>query len=385
MDLFEYQGKQYFARFGIPVSPGGVAETVDEAVAQAERVGYPVVVKAQVLIGGRGKAGGIKLADSAAAVRTHASAILGMDIRGHTVQRLWIERASDIAHEDYASFTLDRGARKHLGMVSARGGVDIEQVADEDPGAIARLHVDPVDGLSPVNARELVEQAGLDLEARDGAVDILTKLYQCFVEGDADLVEINPLVLTPDGRVHALDAKVSLDNNAEFRHPEWQDYRATEVLDERERLARSKGLQYIGLTGSVGIIANGAGLAMSTLDVVNQVGGSAANFLDIGGGADANVMANALEVINTDPNVRSILINIFGGITRGDEVANGIVRALERVHITSPIVIRIDGTNAEEGRAILKAHASEQLTSQPTMLDAARMAVQLANATGVRA
>jgi len=270
-------------------------------------------------------------------------------------------------------------------MVSARGGVDIEQVADEDPGAIARLHVDPVDGLSPVNARELVEQAGLDLEARDGAVDILTKLYQCFVEGDADLVEINPLVLTPDGRVHALDAKVSLDNNAEFRHPEWQDYRATEVLDERERLARSKGLQYIGLTGSVGIIANGAGLAMSTLDVVNQVGGSAANFLDIGGGADANVMANALEVINTDPNVRSILINIFGGITRGDEVANGIVRALERVHITSPIVIRIDGTNAEEGRAILKAHASEQLTSQPTMLDAARMAVQLANATGVRA
>ncbi len=385
MDLFEYQGKQYFARFGIPVSPGGVAETVDEAVAQAERVGYPVVVKAQVLIGGRGKAGGIKLADSAAAVRTHASAILGMDIRGHTVQRLWIERASDIAHEYYASFTLDRGARKHLGMVSARGGVDIEQVADEDPGAIARLHVDPVDGLSPVNARELVEQAGLDLEARDGAVDILTKLYQCFVEGDADLVEINPLVLTPDGRVHALDAKVSLDNNAEFRHPEWQDYRATEVLDERERLARSKGLQYIGLTGSVGIIANGAGLAMSTLDVVNQVGGSAANFLDIGGGADANVMANALEVINTDPNVRSILINIFGGITRGDEVANGIVRALERVHITSPIVIRIDGTNAEEGRAILKAHASEQLTSQPTMLDAARMAVQLANATGVRA
>jgi len=385
MDLFEYQGKQYFARFGIPVSPGGVAETVDEAVAQAERVGYPVVVKAQVLIGGRGKAGGIKLADSAAAVRTHASAILGMDIRGHTVQRLWIERASDIAHEYYASFTLDRGARKHLGMVSARGGVDIEQVADEDPGAIARLHVDPVDGLSPVNARELVEQAGLDLEARDGAVDILTKLYQCFVEGDADLVEINPLVLTPDGRVHALDAKVSLDNNAEFRHPEWQDYRATEVLDERERLARSKGLQYIGLTGSVGIIANGAGLAMSTLDVVNQVGGSAANFLDIGGGADANVMANALEVINTDPNVRSILINIFGGITRGDEVANGIVRAIERVHITSPIVIRIDGTNAEEGRAILKAHASEQLTSQPTMLDAARMAVQLANATGVRA
>jgi len=302
-----------------------------------------------------------------------------MDIKGHTVNRLWIERASDIKREYYASFTLDRGARKHLGMVSARGGIDIEQVAAEDPAAITRLHIDPARGLTNDEARKLVDDAGLDQEARPGAADILKKLYRCFVEGDADLVEINPLVLTPDGRVHALDAKVSLDNNAEFRHPEWQEYKATEVLDEREQLARSKGLQYIGLTGSVGIIANGAGLAMSTLDVVNQVGGSAANFLDIGGGADANVMANALEVINTDPNVRSILINIFGGITRGDEVANGIVQALERVKITSPIVIRIDGTNADEGREILKAHASDHLISRPTMLEAARTAVELAN------
>jgi succinyl-CoA synthetase beta subunit len=270
-------------------------------------------------------------------------------------------------------------------MVSARGGVDIEQVAAEDPGAIARLHIDPVEGLSEQDARQLVERAGLDEQARDGAVDILQKLYRCFVEGDADLVEINPLILTPSGRVHALDAKVSLDNNAEFRHPEWAEYRATEVLDERERLARSKGLQYIGLSGSVGIIANGAGLAMSTLDVVNQAGGSPANFLDVGGGADADVMANALEVINTDPNVRSIFINIFGGITRGDEVANGIVQALERVQIKSPIVIRIDGTNADEGRDILKAHASAQLISQPTMLDAARKAVALASGAEVRA
>jgi succinyl-CoA synthetase beta subunit len=381
MDLFEYQGKQYFARFGIPVSHGGVAETVEEAVAQADRVGYPVVVKAQVQVGGRGKAGGIKLANNAGEVRTHAGAILGMDIRGHIVHRLWVERASEIVHEYYASFTLDRGARMHLGMVSARGGVEIEQVAAEDPDAIARLHVDPVKGLTPADARQLVERAGLDEAAREGAVEILSKLYHCFVEGDADLVEINPLVLTPDGRVHALDAKVSLDNNAEFRHPEWAEYRATEVLDEREQLARSKGLQYIGLTGSVGIIANGAGLAMSTLDVVNQAGGSPANFLDIGGGANASVMANALEVINTDPNVRSILINIFGGITRGDEVANGIVQALERVKINSPIVIRIDGTNAEEGRAILEAHASDRLTSEPTMLEAARRAVELANRT----
>jgi succinyl-CoA synthetase beta subunit len=379
MDLFEYQGKQYFARFGIPVSPGGVADTVDEAVAQAERVGYPAVVKAQVQVGGRGKAGGIKLANSADEVRTHASNILGMDIKGHVVQRLWIEKASDIKREYYASFTLDRGARKHLGMVSAKGGVDIEQVAAEDPQAIARVHIDPVDGLTDSEARQLVEQANLDPEATRGTEEILKKLYRCFVDGDADLVEINPLVLTPDGRVHALDAKVSLDNNAEFRHPEWSDYRATEVLDEREQLARSKGLQYIGLTGSVGIIANGAGLAMSTLDVVNQVGGSPANFLDIGGGADANVMANALEVINTDPNVRSIFINIFGGITRGDEVANGIVQALGRVQIDAPIVIRIDGTNAQQGRDILKAHESERLISRPTMLEAARTAVELAS------
>jgi succinyl-CoA synthetase beta subunit len=384
MDLFEYQGKQYFARFGIPVSPGGVADTVDQAVTEADRVGYPVVVKAQVQVGGRGKAGGIQLARSAEEVRQHATNILGMDIRGHTVRQLWIERASEIAREYYASFTLDRGARLHLGMVSAKGGVEIEQVAAEDPDAIARLHINPVQGLSDADARKLVEQAKLDPPARDGAVDILKKLYRCFVEGDADLVEINPLILTPDGRVHALDAKVSLDNNAEFRHPEWAEYRATEVLDEREQLARSKGLQYIGLTGSVGIIANGAGLAMSTLDVVNQAGGSPANFLDIGGGADAHVMANALEVINTDPNVRSILINIFGGITRGEEVANGIVQALEHVEIKAPIVIRIDGTNAEEGRAILQSHQSAQLISQPTMLDAAAKAVELANLAEAR-
>jgi succinyl-CoA synthetase beta subunit len=361
-----------------------VADTVDQAVVEADRAGYPVVVKAQVQVGGRGKAGGIKLARTADEVREHAQNILGMDIRGHIVRRVWIEHASDIAHEYYASFTLDRGARLHLGMVSARGGVDIEQVAAEEPGAIARLHISPVTGLSDADAHKLVDAAGLHAEARDGAADILRKLYRCFVEGDADLVEINPLILTPDGKVHALDAKVSLDNNAEFRHPEWEEYRATEELDEREKLARSKGLQYIGLTGSVGIIANGAGLAMSTLDVVNQVGGSAANFLDIGGGADAEVMASALEVINTDTNVRSIFVNIFGGITRGEEVANGIVQALSRVEIKAPIVIRIDGTNAEEGRAILKAHESDKLISQPTMLDAARKVVELANLAEVR-
>jgi succinyl-CoA synthetase beta subunit len=376
VDLFEYQGKQYFARFGIPVSAGGVADTVEEAVAQAEAAGYPVVVKAQVQVGGRGKAGGIKLASNADEVRTHAGNILGMDIRGHVVKRLWIEHASDIKKEYYASFTLDRAAKQHLGMVSARGGVDIEQVAAEEPQAIARQYVNPVDGLSAAQAQQLVDEAGLDQEARSGAAEVLLKLYRCFVEGDADLVEINPLILTPDGRVHALDAKVTLDDNAAFRHPEWEEFRGTQVLDPREQMARERGLQYVGLDGEVGIIANGAGLAMSTLDVVNQVGGRPANFLDIGGGASAAVMANALEVINSDERVKAIFINIFGGITRGEEVANGIVEALQRVELRSPIVIRLDGTNAEQGRAILSAHESDRLVSRPTMLDAARTAVQ---------
>jgi succinyl-CoA synthetase beta subunit len=263
-------------------------------------------------------------------------------------------------------------------MLSAQGGVEIEQVAATDPGAIARLHVDPVDGLTAEACRAWVEQGGLDPKAAEGTVDILLKLYRCFTEGDADLVEINPLILTPEGKVHALDAKVSLDGNASFRHPEWAEFSATEELDSREQLAKDKGLQYVGLDGDVGIIANGAGLAMSTCDVVNQVGGRPANFLDIGGGASAEVMANALEVINSDPQVRSIFINIFGGITRGEEVANGIVQALGRVDIKAPIVIRLDGTNADEGRAILAGHESDQLQSQPTMLAAARRAVELA-------
>ncbi|MBV8385272.1 MAG: ADP-forming succinate--CoA ligase subunit beta [Acidimicrobiia bacterium] len=381
MDLFEYQGKQYFARYGIAVSPGGVADTVNEAVAQAERVGYPVVVKAQVQVGGRGKAGGVKLAADADEVRLHAGNILGLDIKGHVVKRLWVEHASDIAQEYYASFTLDRSAKQHLGMLSAQGGVEIEQVAATDPGAIARIHVDPVDGLSRERALAWVDEAKLDPAAREGAADILVKLYRCYVDGDADLVEINPLILTPEGKVHALDAKVTLDDSASFRHPEWDEFRGLEQLDPRDALAKEKGLQYVGLDGTVGIIANGAGLAMSTCDVVNQVGGSPANFLDIGGGANAEVMANALEVINTDEKVQAIFINIFGGITRGDEVANGIVQALSSVDIRPPIVIRLDGTNAEEGRAILKDTESDRFISKPTMLEAARTAVELAGGT----
>ncbi len=381
MDLFEYQGKKWFAQYGIPVSDGDAVTTVDEAVAVAERIGFPVVVKAQVQVGGRGKAGGIKLASDAAETRAHASNILGMDIKGHRVDVVWVEKASDIAEEYYASFTLDRAAKLHLGMLSAQGGVEIEVVAENDPDALAKIHIDPVDGLTEQQCREWVGAAKLNLDATEGAVDILMKLYTAYVDGDADLAEINPLILTPDGRVHALDAKVSLDDNSVFRHPEYKEYDATQLRDAREAMAHERNLQYVGLEGSVGIIANGAGLAMSTVDIVSQVGGAPANFLDIGGGANADVMAGALEVINSDKNVRSIFINIFGGITKGEEVANGILQALERVDIDSPIVIRLDGTNADEGREILSAHLSDALQMQPTMLEAARKAVELAAAS----
>lgn len=381
VDLFEYQGKQYFASFGIPVSPGDVAHTVDEAVAIAERIGYPVVVKAQVQVGGRGKAGGIKLASNKAEVLTHATNILGMDIKGHVVKRVWIECASDIAEEYYASFTLDRAAKLHLLMLSAQGGVEIEEVAAKDPTAIVKLHVNPIVGINAADAKKAAADAKIPAKAQDGVANILVQLYECFTKGDCDLAEINPLILKPTGEVHALDAKVSLDGNALFRHPEWQAFRATEELDDRERLAREKDLQYIGLDGTVGIIANGAGLAMSTLDVVNQAGGQAANFLDIGGGANAELMTSALEVINSDTKVKSIFINIFGGITRGEEVAKGIVEAMRRVELRAPIVIRLDGTNAEEGRKILADAGipASKLMSQPTMLEAARAAVAIAN------
>ena len=380
MDLFEYQGKQYFAQYNIPVSAGGVATTVDEAVAVALTAKYPVVVKAQVQVGGRGKAGGIKLANDEAEVRLHAKNILGMDIKGHVVKRVWVEHASDIAEEYYASFTLDRAAKQHLLMLSAQGGVEIEDVAAKDPTAIVKLHIDPIDGLSLATAHRACVDAKIPAKALDGVADMLVKLYNCFTQGDCDLAEINPLILKPTGEIHALDAKVSLDVNASFRHPEWAEYAATEELDAREQLAREKNLQYIGLDGTVGIIANGAGLAMSTLDVVNQVGGSAANFLDIGGGANAELMTAALEVINSDPKVKSILINIFGGITRGEEVAKGIVEAVKRVALRAPIVIRLDGTNADEGRKILADAGipESQLTSRPTMLEAARAAVEMA-------
>ncbi|HEX3394863.1 MAG TPA: ADP-forming succinate--CoA ligase subunit beta [Acidimicrobiales bacterium] len=378
MDLLEYQGKQLLAAHGVAVPRGGVADTVEAAVAVADGLGYPVVVKAQVQVGGRGKAGGIKLAGAADEVRVVTRSMLHRPLKGHLVRRVWVEEASTIASEYYASVTFDRAARLHLALVSARGGIDIEEVAADDPDAIVRLHVDPLDGLDPEAAGELVERAGLDPAAGDQVTAVLVALWAAYTGADAELIEVNPLAVVDGGRVLALDAKVTLDDSAAFRHPEWDQWRADEVLDERERRAREKGLNYIGLAGSVGIIGNGAGLVMSTLDVVNEVGGSAANFLDIGGGAGADVVAAALEVVNSDPNVRAILVNIFGGITRGDLVAQGIVEALEKVDLRSPIIVRLDGTNAEEGRAVLAGHASDLLVSEPTMKSAARRAVDLA-------
>ncbi len=378
MDLFEYQGKQFFKQFGMPVSDGEVAFTVQEAVDAAERLGTPVMVKAQVHTGGRGKAGGVKFAATIEDVQEHANNILGLDINGHIVQRLWIEKASDISEEYYASFTLDRSAKQHLGMLSAEGGVEIETVAVENPDAISKVHVNPAIGLTQEAAQAWVEGANLNPVAVEGAVDVVMKLYEAYVQGDADLVEINPLILTPDNRVHVLDAKVTLDSNSVFRHEDYAEFDETQPRDEREEAAHEKGLQYVGLEGSVGVIANGAGLAMSTVDVINQVGGKPANFLDIGGGANADVMAGALEVINNDPEVKSIFINIFGGITRGEEVANGIIEALKRVDIDAPIIIRLDGTNADEGREILQPALNDKLMMEPTMLDAAKKAVELA-------
>ena len=379
MDLFEYQGKQYFARYDIPVSPGGPADTVDEAVQEANQAGYPVVVKAQVQVGGRGKAGGIKLADDEAEVRVHAGNILGMDIKGHVVKRLWIEKASDIDEEYYASFTLDRAAKKHLLMLSAEGGVEIEAVAATNPGALVRLHIDPLIGFQAHNARWLAYHAGLDAGASTGVIGILGKLYDGASSGSTRCsLEINPLILTEDGRVVALDAKVTIDGNAVDRHPELQQIGDVLPEDPQERMAKERGVTYVKLDGNVGILGNGAGLVMSTLDVVALAGGRPANFLDAGGGSKADDVVTALEVLLSDDKVKALLINIFGGITRCDEVAEGLLTALDRLGATLPIVVRLDGTNEEEGRAIIAARAPDNVVVEATMLSAARRAVELA-------
>jgi succinyl-CoA synthetase beta subunit len=378
VDLFEHQGKDLFAEHGMPLIDAEVAASPEEARAAAERLGGKVVVKAQVQIGGRGKGGGISLVDSAAEAESAARMMLEGGFKGMPVTRVLIERRVDIAAELYMAITLDRSAKRYTAMTSSEGGVDIEEIADTRPGSIRRASIDPLLGLKPFQARRLV--GGFPKEAANGAIEVLTRLYDIVVSEDATLVEVNPLALLGDGRVVPLDAKVTIDDNALFRHPELSEYQKAFVFDPTEAKAREKGLQYVKLDGEVGIIGNGAGLVMSTLDVVQQAGGAAANFLDVGGGADAELMATSLEVILSDPAVRSVLVNIFGGITRGDLVAEGILEALKRVDAQVPIVVRLDGTNAEEGRKILAEAGHERIVPAETMLEGARKAVDLATA-----
>jgi succinyl-CoA synthetase beta subunit len=379
MDLYEYQGKELFRRFGIPVSDGRLATSPEEARTAAQELGGQVVVKAQVLTGGRGKAGGIKLADGPDEAEAHAAAILGMDINGHVVRKLWIEAASDIAAEYYLSLTFDRGEKKALFMFTKEGGIDIEEVAAERPEALARLYVDPLEGFQPYQARRLIYGAGIEDESQQKQIaKIAEQLYAAFVGADATLCEINPLIVTPDGQVKALDSKFTVDDNALYRHPDIAEMRDLDAYPPEERAAREKGVTYVKLDGEVGVLGNGAGLVMSTLDVVALAGGRPANFCDLGGGGDAQGVVDALEIISADPQVNSILFNIFGGITRCDEVARGILQALGRLTIEDPIVVRLDGTNAEEGRALLQEAAPPNLHVEPTMLDAAKRAVELA-------
>jgi succinyl-CoA synthetase beta subunit len=378
MDLLEYQGKQLFARHGLATSDGKAVTSVDDAVAAANEIGYPVVVKAQVLIGGRGKAGGVKLAADEAEAREHATNILGLDIKGHIVRTLWIEHASDIATEYYASVLLDRSEKKPLVMFSVEGGVDIEQVAEETPEKLIKQTVDPLEGLSREQAIEIAKAGGADEDVVEGVADALVKLYEVWIEEDASLTEINPLIVTPDRQVKALDAKVTLDGNALFRHAENAELGDTANMDPIELKAKEEGVTYVALDGDIGILGNGAGLVMSTLDVVAQHGGSPANFLDAGGGSDAEKVKQAVGLILSNPNVKAVLFNIFGGITRCDEVANGLVAAFGDLQPKVPFVVRLDGTNDVEGRRILEEAALPNVHAAKTMDGAAEQVVALA-------
>ena len=377
MDLLEYQGKQLFARHGIPVPSGKPARTVEEAVDAADEIGYPCAVKAQVQIGGRGKLGGIKIAGNKEEAREYAGAILGMDIRGLTVYEVWIEGASQIASEYYASIVFDRSAKAPLVMLSTKGGMDIEAVADEDPDAIARLHVDPLLGFQDFHGRRLAYEAGVDADVVRPIGALLKKLYTAFIEEEATLVEVNPLIVTPEREVKALDAKVTLDNNALFRHPDNAELRDLSGEDPQERMAKERGLTYVKLDGNIGILGNGAGLVMSTLDVVKGAGGEPANFLDAGGGSKADAITSAVEVILSDPKVKAVLFNIFGGITRCDEVARGLIEAFSQLSPKVPFVVRLDGTNDKEGRQILAEANLPNVYTEATMDGAAAKVVEL--------
>ena len=378
MDLLEYQGKELFKKHGVPVPEGRHAASVEEAVSAADELGYPVVVKAQVQIGGRGKAGGIKLAQDAGEAREHAEAILGMDIRGLTVRVLYVEKASDIAEEYYAAIVFDRGAKKPMAMLSRMGGMDVEEIAEKDPSAMVKLHVDPLIGFSPFIGRRLAFEAGVAADVVRPVGEMVGKLYEAFVSEDAMLAEVNPLLVTGDRQVVALDAKVTIDGNALYRHPDTAEFRNPSGEDPQEEMARERGLTYVKLDGNVGILGNGAGLVMSTLDVVAQAGGKPANFLDAGGGSKAEAIVDAVEVILSDPKVTAVLFNIFGGITRCDEVAKGLVTAFGQIDVKVPFVVRLDGTNDEEGRRIIAEADLPNVEVEKTMLEAAARVVELA-------
>jgi succinyl-CoA synthetase beta subunit len=378
MDLLEYQGKQLLRKHDVPVPEGRHAATVSEAVEGAEELGFPVVIKAQVQIGGRGKAGGIKLANDRTEAEQHATAILGMDIRGLTVHELYVEKASDIAEEYYAAIVFDRGARKPMAMLSRMGGMDVEEIAERDPTAMARAHVDPLLGFSDYIARRLAFDAGIAADVVRAVGAVLTRLYEAFVREDAMLVEVNPLLVTGSRDVLALDAKVTVDGNALYRHPDTAAFRNPSAEDPQEEMARKRGLTYVKLDGNIGILGNGAGLVMSTLDVVAQAGGRPANFLDAGGGARAEEITSAVEVILSNRKVTAVLFNIFGGITRCDEVARGLIEAFSQIEVTVPFVVRLDGTNDEEGRRLLAEADLPNVEVEETMLGGAAKVVELA-------
>jgi len=380
MDLLEYQGKELFKKHGVPVPDGRHAASVAEAAEAAEELGFPVVVKAQVQIGGRGKAGGIKLAGDRTEAQQHAGAILGMDIRGLTVRELYVEAASRIAEEYYAAIIFDRGAKKVMAMLSRMGGMDVEEIAARDPTAIARLHVDPLVGFQDFHGRLLAFRASVADDVVRPVSAMLSKLYEVFVAEDATLVEVNPLLITEDREVVALDSKVTVDGNSLFRHPDTAAFRNPSSEDPHEQMARERDLTFVKLDGNIGILGNGAGLVMSTLDVVAQAGGEPANFLDAGGGAKADEITSAVEVILANPKVTAVLFNIFGGITRCDEVARGLIEAFERVEVKVPFVVRLDGTNDEEGRRILAEAKLPNVYVEKTMLEAAAKVVELAGA-----
>jgi len=378
MDLLEYQGKQLFAKHGVPVPEGRPAKTVEEAVDAAQELGFPCVIKAQVLTGGRGKAGGIKVANDRDEAEEHARAILGLDIKGFTVHELYVEAASEIDEEYYAAFVFDRSAKMPMAMLSKIGGMDVEAIVEEDPEAMRMLHVDPLMGFQDFQGRRLAFEAGIAPDVIRPVGALLARLYDTFVAEDAMLVEVNPLLVTKSRDVVALDAKVTIDASALYRHPDTAEFRTEEGVDPQESMARERGLTYVALDGNIGILGNGAGLVMSTLDVVAQAGGRPANFLDAGGGSMAEAITQAVEVILSNDSVTAVLFNIFGGITRCDEVAKGLIEAFDQIKPDVPFVVRLDGTNDKEGRQLLAEADLPNVHAESTMLGAAKRVVELA-------